>query len=68
MWVGTNCCFMSDVLMGYTVKKTMFEKYVYSTVVHLFINIQHLLTVPHFLVYQQTHKYASFCALLIIST
>jgi len=37
---------MSDRLMGYTLKKMMFEIYVYSTGVHLFTNVMHLLTVP----------------------
>jgi len=37
------------MLMEYTLKKMMFEKYVYSTGVHLFTNVKHLFTVPTFL-------------------
>jgi hypothetical protein len=35
---------MSSMLMGYTLKKTMFEKYVYANGVHIFGNVKHLLT------------------------
>jgi hypothetical protein len=37
------------MLMGYTLKKTVFEKYGYSTGGHIFSNVKHLLTVPTFL-------------------